>query len=697
MTRMKQGARLAVDIGGTFTDVVLDHDDGLDQLKLLTTPDAPERAVIEGVEAILAQTGIDAAAVTLAIHGTTLATNALIERKGARTALVTTDGFRDSIEIAYEHRFEQYDLYMERPAPLVSREWRLSVPERMAADGSVLLELDEAAVAALAPVLAEADIESIAICFLHSYVNADHEERARRILAKLLPDLAITISCEICPEIREYERMSTACANAYVQPMIAGYLKRLQSGLRETGFDCPLLLVMSSGGVTTVETAVAKPIRLVESGPAGGAVLARDVAVENDLARVLSFDMGGTTAKIALIDDFKPQISRAFEVARTDRFLAGSGLPLRIPVIDMVEIGAGGGSIASIDALARIRVGPQSAGSVPGPACYGNGGERPTVTDADTVLGRIDPAYFAGGKVTLDLDLAAAAIDRDIGANLGCDTMTAAAGVAEIVDEHMANAARVHAIENGKDMTGRALIAFGGAAPLHATRLADKLGIGTVIVPQGAGVGSAIGFLRAQISYEVVRTRYLALDRFDSGMVNDLYAQMREEAEAVVRLGAPDEAMVEYRNAFMRYRGQGHEITVAVPNDVFSAEDGAKLAALFEAAYSELFARTIPGLDVEVLSWTLSLSTARPPVAATPPTTERPAPEPESHRTVFDPDRGVSVEAALYERAKLSPGDAIPEPAIIVEAETSTLVANGFSATVNGLGQLVLVKPEASR
>jgi len=309
---MTQGPRLAVDIGGTFTDVVLDHDGSLAQLKLLTTPDAPERAVIDGVTAILTQTGVEPSAVTLAIHGTTLATNALIERKGARTALVTTDGFRDSIEIAYEHRFEQYDLYMERPAPLVSREWRFTVPERVAADGSVLLELDEAAVAALAPALLAAEIESVAICFLHSYVNADHEERARAILAPLLPAAAISISSEICPEIREYDRMSTVCANAYVQPMMAGYLTRLQTGLRDNGVGCPLLLVMSSGGVTTVETAIEKPIRLVESGPAGGAILARDVALENGMARVLSFDMGGTTAKIALIDDFKPHISRAF-------------------------------------------------------------------------------------------------------------------------------------------------------------------------------------------------------------------------------------------------------------------------------------------------------------------------------------------------------------------------------------------------
>jgi len=377
--------------------------------------------------------------------------------------------------------------------------------------------------------------------------------------------------------------------------------------------------------------------------------------------------------------------------------LKGSGLPLRIPVIDMVEIGAGGGSIAGIDALRRIQVGPESAGSVPGPACYGGGGDRPTVTDADAVLGRIDPASFASGKVTLDPALAAAAIDRHIGAVLDCDTVTGAAGVAEIVDEHMANAARVHAIENGKDMTGRALIAFGGAAPLHATRLADKLGIDTVIVPRGAGVGSAIGFLRAQISYEVVRTRYLALTEFDAGMVNGLYAEMRAEAEAVVRLGAPNESLVETRHAFMRYRGQGHEITVTIPNEGFAAKDGAMLAALFEAAYGELFARTIPNLEVEVLTWTLSLSTARPAVAQAPPVSGRHAPEPDSRRQVFDPERGAWIDAAAYDRAKLQPGAEIPGPAIIVEAETTTLVGNGFSATINGLGQIVLTKPEASR
>ena len=687
---MNDGPRLAIDIGGTFTDVVLEYGGDQDRLKLLTTPAAPEVAVLDGVASILQRTGVQESDVALIIHGTTLATNALIERKGAPTALVTTDGFRDSIEMAYEHRFEQYDLYMERPAPLIARDWRFSVPERIAADGSVLLDLDEGALTALAVKLAKIDIAALAVCFLHSYVNPEHERRAGAILAAALPGVSITLSAEVCPEIREYDRMSTACANAYVQPMMAGYLKRLEQGLQNSGVVSPLLLMMSSGGITTVDTAIRLPIRLVESGPAGGAILARDIARENDLTKVLSVDMGGTTAKITLIDDFQPYIARSFEVARMYRFQKGSGLPLRIPVIDMVEIGAGGGSIADMDAMQRIRVGPESAGAVPGPACYGNGGAAATVTDADMVLGRIDPTHFAGGQVALEPARAVGAVARHIGEALNTDTNIAAAGVSEIVDEHMANAARVHAIENGKDMIGRSLVAFGGAAPLHAARLADKLGIDTVVVPQGAGVGSAIGFLRAQMSYEVVRTRYMDLGAFNPDTVNDIYAEMRAEAEAVVRLGAPYEALVETRSAFMRYRGQGHEIMVALPVQTYGRGDGAALAGGFAEAYEKLFSRTIPNLGVEVLTWTLSLATDRPGEAAVRQDQVHYEPEPVARRRLFDPASGAWIDAKVYGRTELWPGAHIQGPAIIVEEETTTLVTNGFNATINGRGQIIM-------
>jgi N-methylhydantoinase A len=415
MQQQSARSRLAVDIGGTFTDLVLALPDRTLSSKLLTTHAAPDEAVIAGTATILREAGIPAASLDLVIHGTTLATNALIERKGARTALITTAGFRDSLEIAYEHRFEQYDLYMERPEPLVSRDLRLEVPERLAADGSVLLALDEAALGHLVPLLQQHDIEAVAISFLHSYINPAHEERARQVIARRLPRMAVTISSEVCREIREYERTSTVVANAYVLPMMERYLARMQDGLLRIGVTCPLLLMMSSGGICTVETARRFPVRLIESGPAGGAILARHVAARGGYDRAISFDMGGTTAKLTLIDDFTPQQSRHFEVARTARFAKGSGFPVRIPVIDMVEIGAGGGSIARVDSLRRIVVGPDSAGASPGPACYSNGGIQPTVTDADVVLGRIDLTRFAGGKIALDPTLALQAVTESIG------------------------------------------------------------------------------------------------------------------------------------------------------------------------------------------------------------------------------------------------------------------------------------------
>ena len=682
-------SRLAVDIGGTFTDVVLEVGAKSHAIKVLTTPDAPERAVLEGVRAILAQAKCRPQDVTLVVHGTTLATNALIERKGARTALVTTEGFRDSVEMAWEHRFEQYDIHMERPQPLVPRDLRFGVPERVASDGAVLLALDEAAVRRVAAELKAQKIEAVAVCFLHSFTNEAHERRTGAILAEELPGVAISLSCEVCPEIREYERTSTTIANAYVLPRMAGYLGQLETDLKKDGISAPLLLMMSSGGITTVDTARRYPVRLVESGPAGGAILARTVAAENDARRAVAFDMGGTTAKLTLLDDLELQRSRQFEVARAYRFVQGSGLPVRIPVIELVEIGAGGGSIARLDALGRIQVGPDSAGSVPGPACYGRGGTEPTVTDADTALGRLDPTRFAGGAIPLHRDKAEAALQALAGP-LGTDAQGAAAGVAEIVDETMASAARVHAVENGKDTADRALIAFGGAAPLHAARLARKLGMKQVIVPVGAGVGSAFGFLRASIAYEVVRTRHVRLDMFDAKMLNELFAAMRSEAETVVRPAAPGEALVESRQAFMRYRGQGHEIAVPLPNEPFAADAAGDLRRRFEATYEQVFGRAIPKLEVEALTWTLSIGTDRPLPAPVRPVAKLATPAPSGHREVFDPASGLLERAALHERKALTPGMSFDGPALIVEDGTTTVVPTGFIAHINEVGQIVL-------
>jgi len=687
---MTKTARLAVDIGGTFTDLVLALPDRSLSAKVLTTSDAPERAVLEGTAAILVQAGISAADLALVIHGTTLATNALIERKGARTALVTTEGFRDSLEIAYEHRFEQYDLYMERPEPLVARPWRFEVPERVAADGTVLLPMDEAAVERIGAAAKAAGAEAIAICFLHAYQNDTHERRAREILSRHFAPEVIAISSEVCPEIREYERTSTTVANAYVLPLMERYLRRLEDGLKALGSAAPLLLIMSSGGITTVETARRFPIRLVESGPAGGAILAQMIAAESGISRALSFDMGGTTAKITLIDDMKPQQARHFEIARAARFVKGSGIPVRIPVIDMVEIGAGGGSIARVDGLGRITVGPDSAGSMPGPACYGRGGTMPTVTDADLVLSWIDPARFAGGHILLDAAASHAACDTSVGQPLGMAPAQAALGITEIVTETMANAARVHAVENGKETSGRTMIAFGGAAPLHAARMAQKLGMDRVLVPVGAGVGSAHGFLAAPIGYEVVRTRLVSLNAFDAPLINSLYDAMRAEAEDVVRLGAPNAALQETRTGFMRYRGQGHEAAVALPAGPYGAESEAIFRTAFEATYRALYGRTIPKLEIEVLTWTLSLAEAKPLPARIPDPPDAAAPAALGRRRIMDPGARQQVDAAIYDRASLAPGARIIGPAVIVEAETSTLVPEGFRACPNAAGHILI-------
>ncbi|MBV8746334.1 MAG: hydantoinase/oxoprolinase family protein, partial [Xanthobacteraceae bacterium] len=589
--------------------------------------------------------------------------------------------------------FEQYDIYMDKPPPLVPRDLRFGVRERLDGRGNVLLPLDEAAVVSLVPKLDAAHIEAVAVGYMHAYLDGSHERRTRDILLAHRPDLSVTLASEVSPEIREYERWSTAIANAYVQPVMDRYLGRLDTALKERGFASPLLLITSGGGLTTLDTARRFPIRLVESGPAGGAILAASLARQYALGKVLSFDMGGTTAKICLIDDGEPQHSRTFEVARQYRFLKGSGLPLRIPVIEMVEIGAGGGSIASVDSLSRVNVGPESAGSEPGPACYARGGTEPTVTDADVVLGRLDPNYFAGGSIKLDAARAVTAVDKAIGAPLGLRKLEAAFGISEIVEENMANAARVHAVERGKDLEARTLIAFGGAAPLHAARLADKLGIRRVLIPSGAAVGSAFGFLRAPVAYEVARSRYLRLDAsFDPDFVNALFDEMRQEAEAVVRAGAPDAALVETRAADMRYSGQGHEISVSLPGGRFDASLKPQLVKSYERDYAAAFGRTIPGLDVEIMNWTLRLAATATPLPPCPLAPAQGQAKPRQTRPLFSADEVVMQDAPIYYRDDLQIGDAMPGPAVITEIETTTIVPRGFLARIDPLGSIVLEK-----
>ncbi|MDX1435028.1 MAG: hydantoinase/oxoprolinase family protein, partial [Gammaproteobacteria bacterium] len=543
--------------------------------------------------------------------------------------------------------------------------------------------------------LARHEVESVAIGLLHCYANPSHEQQVADRIAAALPALSITLSSESCPEIREYERLSTACANAYVQPVMARYVRNLDARLRDAGFDCPLLLMTSGGGLTTVETAARHPIRLVESGPAGGAILASRIAAALGLDEVLSFDMGGTTAKICLIDDGRPQSSRTFEVDRIYRFTKGSGLPLRIPVIEMVEIGAGGGSIARVDGMKRVNVGPESAGSEPGPACYGLGGKQPTVTDADVLLGRIDADGFAGGSMRLDASRARAALAADVGEPLNLDAPLAALAVCEVVDENMANAARVHAIERGKDLRGRALIAFGGAAPVHAARLAEKLDISTVIVPTDAGVGSAVGFLDAPVSYEVVRSRYMRLSALDTVSISDMFAAMREEAERIVRLGAPESALDEQRIAYMRYVGQGHEVSVELPLRVLEPRDAATLQEAFDAAYVQHYGRIIPDMDVEVLTWALTLSAPVAPPGAVDEPAPREAPAADAQRAVFDTKAADFDDVPVYARSQLAPGMRITGPAVIGESQTTTVVTREFDARIDGRGYIILERRDS--
>ncbi len=685
----RASGRLAVDIGGTFTDVVFDIGGRRTTTKVLTTSAAPADGVLTGLERVLGLAGASPRDVSVVLHGTTLATNALIERRGAKTALVTTEGHRDVLEMAFENRFEQYDINIGRPAPLVPRRLRLTVPERVNAAGEVLTPLNVAAVGEVARTLAREEVESVAVGFLHGYANPDHERRTRDELARLLPGLSITLASGVCPEIREFERFSTACANAYVRPLMSRYLKDLESRLAALGVTCPFLMMTSGGGLASVASAREYPIRLVESGPAGGAILAAHVARELGIDRAVSFDMGGTTAKICLIDDGQPLLSRSFEVDRSYRFKRGSGLPVRIPVIEMVEIGAGGGSIASVDGLGRIHVGPESAGSSPGPASYGGGGERPTVTDADLLLGRLDARSFAGGRLPLDEDAARKALAEHVGAHITelADPRQSAHAVSEVVDENMAAAAGAHASEWGKELAGRTLIVMGGAAPIHAARLMQKLDIDAVLVPRDAGVGSAVGFLVAPISYEVVRSRYMRLTEFRASLIRDVMADMRAEALGV--LGEMAGELRERRRAYMRYVGQGYEIAVELAANM----DPESLREAFEAAYRELYGRIIPGLDTEVLSWTLTLEVPPRREALEPPQLGR-GPEALVTAPLFDGERSVS--AARRGRDSLAVGASLAGPAAIVEEQTTLVVPQGFVASVTERGDLMMRREAAT-
>ncbi len=689
MTRLPS-VRLAADIGGTFTDIVLETDAGRYTTKVLTTSEAPERGAIAGIDKALNIAGISPTEVDVLIHGTTLATNALIERKGAKTAFLTTEGFRDILEMGFEKRFEHYDVFMDKPTPLVPRPLRRPVRERVSGRGQVLLPLDTDQVREIGRELKEADVEAIAVGLIHSYAFSDHERVIREILSEELPGVTICLSSDVCPEIREYERFSTTCANAYVRPLMSGYLLRFQDMLNERGMVCPLYLMMSGGGLTTLNNAVMYPIRIVESGPAGGAILGGHVARECGLDEALSFDMGGTTAKICLIQDGTPERSRSLEVARIYRDLKGSGLPIRIPVIEMVEIGAGGGSIAEVDEMGRITVGPASAGSEPGPACYDQGGNHATVTDANLALGKLDPNKFAGGKITLVPEKSQFVLNRDIGMRLDLNDHWPAVGVTEMVEENMTNAARVHAIERGKVIGRHTMVAFGGGAPLHAGRLAQKLGIGKVVIPKGAGVGSAIGFLLAPISYEVVRSRSVNFSNFDAGSLNTMLDEMYNEALGVVQKTAGNRSLVTTKTVELRYVGQGHDLPIPLDDRSLLQEDAKCLRSRFEELYQDIYGLRIEDMDIQSVSWSVTVATE----SERPSKARNPASQPEHQvngtRQIYDAGLKEMVDYSVYWRFDLEPGAEIVGPAVIAEDETSTIVPAHFTASINSLEYIVM-------
>jgi N-methylhydantoinase A len=691
--KIKADWRVGVDIGGTFTDIVLwrEGSESLVQVKLLTTPDDPSRAVLEGAGRALEQAGITAAQLSSFVHGTTLVANALIERKGVTTGLITTQGFKDVLEIGREWRYDLFNLDIEMPAPLVPRHRRLEIEERLDASGAVETTLNLDQLPALVDELKALGVQSLAVSLLHSYLNPAHEEAIGAELQKLMPEVAVSLSSDVSPEMGEYERTSTTVANAYVHPIFRDYVDRLVAALQQLGYARELLLVLSDGRCIAADVAVKYPIRLVQSGPAAGAEAARlfgELAGQPD---ILCFDMGGTTAKACLIHNGQPERTVNFEVARETRFAEGSGLPLLIPAIDMIEIGAGGGSIARVDQRGLLQVGPDSASADPGPVCYGRGGEAPTVTDCDLLLGYLDENSFLGGTMKLDRAAAEKAIKKQLGDPLGISPQEAAWGVHETVTSSMAQAATIHAIERGLDATRFAMLPIGGAGPVHACSMAQKMGINRMVCPAGAGVASAIGMLAAAISFELGRAAPCEIDLLDYEHAASLLTEMAAEASAlVVSAGAKETDVTQEFSVMMRYLGQGYEIEVPVTLEMIRQKDRDALLTAFSDAYSDRYGRS-EDMPAELLSWRLAVTGPKSTLGDTLGQREQEAggtPEPVRHRPVwFD---NSYVDTPVYKRNDFSVGSHIEGPAVIEETESTLVLPVGFTLDVDAAHNLIL-------
>jgi N-methylhydantoinase A len=687
---------LGIDIGGTFTDIVIyDHETGRQvNRKILTTHDDPARAVATGVAALLGEGRVEPRHVTRVVHATTLFSNALIERKGAATGLITTAGFADTLEIGRERKFELYDLDIEKPEPLVPRNRRLEVAERIRADGSVKQPLDAGEVAARAGELVAAGVTSIAVVFLHAYANPHHEAMAARIITERHPDIAVTASHAVASEIREYERASTAVANAYIKPLARRYLELMEQRVALLGVPAPLLLMLSSGGLTHVAEAERAPVGMLESGPAAGAIAAAFFGREDGGGNLLAFDMGGTTAKLSLVEGGEPLTAYRFEAARQKRFIEGSGLPIRISTIELIEIGAGGGSIAQVDEIGLLKVGPRSAGSLPGPASYGLGGTEATVTDADFLLGYLNPDYFAGGEVKVDLEAARVALAR-LGEQVGLSLTEIAWGIHDIVNESMAGAARVHIAERGRDPRDYALLCTGGAGPVHACSVARKLGLSRVICPPSAGVASALGLLVAPARVDRVATVGIRLDRDSVAELETAFRRLEQDALAVLAdTGIPLDTAAIRRLADGRFLGQGFDLVVPLPDGPYVDGDAAprRLESAFETAYREKFALTPPEVPVEFINIRVAVRApvAGSDVAAGGHAREATGGAVKGVRPAWFPEFGGFVDTTVYDRYRLAVGDEVTGPAVVEEEGSTLVVGAGGTARVAPSGNIVM-------
>ena len=685
--------RVGVDVGGTFTDFVL-VDEKRDLIftgKRLTTPEDPSLAITDGLERLVSESGTSVPELDAVVHGTTLVANTIIERKGAKVGLITTKGFRDSLEMGREIRYDLYDLFFEKPEPLAPRFLRQPVDERIDAKGYVLRPLDENTLGAAAEKLVAEGVEAIAICFMHAYANDAHERQAKEILDAKYPDMPITTSTEVAPEIREYERANTACANAYVLPLMQRYLGDLSQKLSDQGLKQPLYLMQSGGGIASVTRGQAAPIHLIESGPAAGATAGAFYGRLTGTERVISFDMGGTTAKMCLIEEYEPEHAHEFEAGRVRRFKKGSGLPLKVPVIDLIEIGAGGGSLARVDNMGLLKVGPDSAGSEPGPVCYGLGGTQPAVTDADLLLGYLSPEYFLGGEMNLDLGLVKDAVEEKLANVTGLSVEEVAAGIHSIVNENMASATRMYIAEKGRDPRRYALVASGGAGPVHAYGMAKLLKISRVICPLGAGVLSALGFLVAAPGTDSVRSYVSRLENLDWDRLNRLFRDMEEEAMAqIVEAGADPATVTMRRRADMRYSGQGFEIDVPVPDGEMDGSAANVMRQSFLDKYQELFGRQIGDLPIEALTWRIFASGPTPNVElnfAGQQIDEEPSDKGE--RQVYFPETGYAT-CKIYNRYALKPGDSFRGPAVIEERESTAVAGPDTTVSIDKYLNLVI-------